>query len=361
MDLRRTFFRTVVVLATLAGAYVLYRLGDLVVVLFLSLIFASTVRPIIGVLQRWKAPRSVAIALVYGAAAAGIVLLIVVAVPPLVQLVMDFAQNDRLTSEVNVALVRTSLMLRRQFEVYVPILSLPPQMQELLDSADETVAEQAIPFAQSTFATVGRTLLAIVLSIYWLVARGTALRQILMLTPKHYRNAVYRIWVDTEDTLGAYLRGQVVLGLIIGAVSYLGLLVLQVPNARALAVLAGLLEFVPFVGPTLAAIPAVLIGLTVSPVSAMLVLVFYVIVQAVESNYLAPTIMGRGLKLHPMIVLLAITAGFYLSGIVGAILALPLAGAAQITVHHLRTIGAVNGQAKDVVASVQPEAQGPKP
>lgn len=343
VDLRRTSYRTLVILVTLGGAYLLYLLRDLVVVLFLSLIFASTVRPIIGWLQRKKAPRSVAIALVYGAAAAGFVLLFVVAVPPLIQLVMDFAQEDRLAGEVNVALVRTSLMLRRQFEVYVPIFSLPPQMQEMLDSADETVAEQALPFAQSTFATVGRILLAIVLSIYWLVARGTALRQILMLTPKLYRNAVYRIWVDTEDTLGAYLRSQVILGLIIGAVSYAGLLVLQVPNARALAVIAGLLEFVPFVGPSLAAIPAVLVGLTVSPVTAILVLLFYVIVQAVEGNYLVPKIMGRGLRLHPMIVLLAITAGFYLAGVVGAILALPLAGAVQITVQHLRAMSAANG------------------
>ncbi len=346
-DLQRAFLITLIVIATLVALYLMYRLDNLLVVLFLSLIFASTVRPIIGVLQRWRVPKAVAILLVYAAVIGGIVLLIIVAVPPLIQLVMGFTQDNELTSEVNTAMIRMSLMLRRQFEVYVPIVSLPPQLQQMLDNADETVAEQAVPLAQNTFATTGKLLLAIVLSIYWLVARGTALRQILTLTPQKYRRPVYGIWVDTEDTLGAYLRGEVILGLIIGAVSYVGLLALQIPNAAALAVLAGLLEFVPFVGPTLAAIPAILLALTASPVKAVLVLIFYVLVQTVEGNYLVPKIMGRGLKLHPMIVLLAITAGYYLSGIVGAVLALPLAGAVQIIIRHLREFQVRDGQDKE--------------
>jgi len=156
---------------------------------------------------------------------------------------------------------------------------------------------------------------------------------------------VYQIWVDTEDTLGTYVRGQLILAGIIGSVCYVGLLVLQVPNARALAVLAGLFEVIPFIGPVLAAIPAVLIGFTVSPVTGLLVLALYVVVQTVEGNYLIPYFMGRGLQLHPMIVLVAITAGFYLNGIVGAMLALPLVSALQITVYHLRNTDPEDGLA----------------
>jgi predicted PurR-regulated permease PerM len=338
MDLRKTFYRTGIVIATIAGAYIIYRLADLVVILFLSIIFASTVRPLKDAMERVRIPSSVAIALIYFVTILAILTLIIVAIPPVVQLAMDMFQENQLASDVNVALIRTTFLLRQQFKVYVPILSLPPQLQELLDSADETITEQAIPFAQVATAVVGKILLAIVLSIYWLVARSTALRQLLRLTSQHYRKTVYQIWMDTEDTLGAYLRGQFLLACIIGTVSYIGLITLQVPNARALAVLAGLFEVIPFIGPVLAAIPAILVGLTVSPITALLVLLLYVLVQSIEGNFLIPHIMGRGLRLHPMIVLLAITAGFYLNGIVGAVLALPLASAVQITVRHLRTM-----------------------
>lgn len=352
-DLRRTFYRTCVVIATLGAGYLLYRLGELVVVLFLSLIFASTVRPLIARLKQWNIPTSVAIALIYGATILGFIFLIVVAVPPVIQLAMEMSQGNQIVSDLNFALLRTSFLLRQQFQLFVPILELPPQLEELLASADEAMAEQAVPFATTAISMGGSILLAIVLSIYWLVARRTALRQILMLTPKSYRSPVYRIWVDTEDSLGRYLRGMFLLAVIIGAVSYVGLLVLRVPNARALAVLAGMFEFIPFVGPVLAAVPAIFLAINVSPVTAVLVLLLYVVIQTVEGNYLVPKIMGRGLQLHPMIVLLAITAGFYLGGVVGAILALPLAGALQIAARHLGEIRAADGEETDETAQAR--------
>ena len=336
VSLRRVFFGTCIVLATLVGAYVLYRLGSLIVILFISLIFASTVRPLSETLQRWRIPGSVSIALVYGAAIIGVVLLLVLALPPVIQLAMQMSQGNQLVSDLNFALIKTSFFINQQFELYVPILQLPQQLKDALSSADEAVAEQAVPFALNAISVTGQIVLAIVLSVYWLVARRSALPKFLMWLPKPYREPVYRVWVDTEDSLGRYLRGQVVLALIIGAVSYVGLLVLQVPNARALAVLAGLFEFIPFVGPVLAAVPAFLMALNVGPVTAILVILFYTLVQFAEGNFLVPQIMGRGLSLHPMIVLLAITAGFTLAGVVGAILALPLAGAAQIAVRNLR-------------------------
>lgn len=335
-DLRLTFYRTCVVLATIGVLYLVWRLSDLVIILFLSIIFASTVRPIIEDLIPRSVPRSVSIGFIYIVTIVAIGALVVIGVPPIVQLAIDMSQEDQLAEEVNIALIRSTFLLRQQFQVYVPVLALPPHLTDFLGSVDETVAERAIPVAQTAFRTVGQILLAIVLSIYWLVARGTALKQLLRLTPSAYRKTVYEIWIDTEDTLGRYLRGQLILALTIGLVSYIGLLILRVPNAKALAVMAGLFEVVPFVGPVLAAIPAVFIGFTEAPAKGLLVLLFYIAVQTLEGNFLIPFVMGRGLRLHPMIVLLAITAGFYLNGIVGAILALPVVSALQITLTHVR-------------------------
>ncbi len=341
MELRATFLRTCVVIATLVGAYSLFRLADLIVVIFVGIIFASTIRPLMALMTRIKIPRALVLILIYGLTIAALILLFVIAVPPVVGLAMDLSQNSRLVNSLNVALVQIGLLLRRQFEVYVPILTLPPRFQAFLSSADETMAQQAWPFAQGAAYTVSQLVLATVISIYWLLSGQTALRQMVRLTGPRYRRTIYRIWTDTEDALGTYVRGQLTLALAIGMAAYIGLWVLQVPNALALAVLAGMFEVVPFVGPVAAVIPAFLMALTVSPVAAGLILLWYMIVQQLEGSFLVPRVMGRGLQLHPLTVLIAIVAGYTLNGIVGAMLALPLASALQITVRHLRTAAAV--------------------
>ena len=163
----------------------------------------------------------------------------------------------------------------------------------------------------------------------------SGLPNLLRATPRQYQPTISHIWIDTEEMLGGYFRGQIILGLAVGTASLVGLLVLRVPNALPLAVIAGLLEFVPFVGPIGAAIPAVLMGLTVSPLVALLVGLLYVVIQQVEGNYLVPRIMSSSVSLHPLIVLIAIFAGFQLNGVVGALLAVPLAGIMQIVLRHL--------------------------
>ena len=116
--------------------------------------------------------------------------------------------------------------------------------------------------------------------------------------------------------LGTYLRGQIILGLADGLMSLAGLRVLRMLNALPLAVIAGLLEFVPFVGPVAAAVPAILTSFTVSPVVALLVALFYLLVQQFEGNYLVLKVMSKQTSLHSLLVLIAIFAGFQLGGII---------------------------------------------
>jgi predicted PurR-regulated permease PerM len=306
------------------------------VALFVGIIVASTFRPLLTLATRAKIPAAIAIFLIYLFATVAIIGLLLFVVPPVITLVFELSRTNELVRELNGALIRIWVILRQQFEVYVPIFTLPPEIQEFLETADETVAEQAWPFARSAAYILSQLVLAIVISVYWLVARGSALRQLVRLTSPQYRRMVYRIWTDTEDILGGFVRGQVLLAFIVGGAALAGLTALQVPNALALAVLAGMFEVVPFIGPVAATVPAALMALTVNPLTAVAVLVWYMVIQQVENNYLVPHIMGRGLRLHPLTVLLAIVAGLTLNGVVGAMLALPLAGALQVTIRHLR-------------------------
>ncbi|KKS14295.1 MAG: hypothetical protein UU67_C0003G0017 [Candidatus Daviesbacteria bacterium GW2011_GWB1_41_5] len=145
---------------------------------------------------------------------------------------------------------------------------------------------------------------------------------------------VQKILRLVEEKLGAWLRGQVVLSLLIGAMTYAGLLILGVEFALPLAILAGLLEVVPVIGPIIAAIPAVLLALTVSPFQAGLVTGLYVAIQQLEGHVVVPQVMRRAVGLNPLLVILAISVGGRLLGIGGALLAVPIAVVIQLVLQE---------------------------
>ena len=355
MQVRNVFVATCVVLATLLAAYLIYQLAELLAVFFVAVIFASTVRPVMEVMRRYRIPSWLAILLIYVAAAASIIAMITLAIPPIVSLTMETFQDSSVMSKINYSLMRTGLAFQRQFEVYIPVMTLPTQFREFTQLADQTMQEQAWPMASNAAYVISQIFVAVVMSIYWLTARQSALQSLLRISPRQYQSAVRRIWIDTEEVLGAYFRGQIILALMIGAASFIGLTLLRVPNAFSLAVVAGLLEFVPLIGPIVAAVPAILIGLTVSPLTALLVAAWYLGVQQVEGNYLIPKVMSRGMSMHPLVVLVAIFAGLQLNGILGALLAVPIAGVLQVLVRHLPTAASESKEKAILVPPSQTE------
>lgn len=138
-----------------------------------------------------------------------------------------------------------------------------------------------------------------------------------------------RIGAKTVDTLGSYIRGTASVALIDAVGIGIGLVILQVPLALPLAVLVFLLSFIPLVGATVAGILAALVALVANgPLSAVLVVGVVILVNQLEGNFLQPVLMGRALRLYPLVILLALTVGTVLAGILGAVLAVPLAAVA---------------------------------
>jgi predicted PurR-regulated permease PerM len=143
--------------------------------------------------------------------------------------------------------------------------------------------------------------------------------------------------------MGAWLRGNITLMVVIGVTVWIGNLILGTPNAFFLGVISGLLELIPTIGPALALIPAVLVALTqgsshfdVSNFSfAIIVLIFYLLVQVLENNFVVPRVMGQELKLHPLVVLIGILVGAASFGVLGALLAAPVIAMAKIVLKYL--------------------------
>ena len=127
-----------------------------------------------------------------------------------------------------------------------------------------------------------------------------------------------------EANLGKWVRVQLFLMFLIGSVSYIGLRLLEIEFCLPLAILAGLLEIVPSVGPTLSAVPAIIAGFTLSPGKGVMVALLYIVIQQIENDIVVPKVMQRGLNFNPLVVLIGLAVGFKLGGIGGMALAVPV-------------------------------------
>jgi predicted PurR-regulated permease PerM len=138
-----------------------------------------------------------------------------------------------------------------------------------------------------------------------------------------------------QRKMGLWLRGQLILCLIIFALTYLGLSILGVKYALILALIAGLTEFIPYLGPFLGGVPAVFLAFTQSPTLAIFVAILYIIVQQIENNFLTPKIMEKAVGLNPIVSIAAIMVGFSIGGVIGALLSIPVATAAVVVIQDL--------------------------
>lgn len=146
---------------------------------------------------------------------------------------------------------------------------------------------------------------------------------------------VRKTLVRIEEKLGAWMRGQLILSLTIGLIYYIGLLALGVPYALPLAILGGMMEVIPVIGPIIAAIPALLISLTISPFLAGVVGLFYFAVQQIENQVIVPQVMKRAVGLNPILVILVVAIGGRLLGVGGALLAVPIAVVVQVVLEQM--------------------------
>lgn len=186
--------------------------------------------------------------------------------------------------------------------------------------------------AQNLFGVVGGLatgLIAFVsvltISFYWIMLRNKPQRGFLTVVPLAYRERVNNTLSAIADRVGGYLRGVILLVLIIGSISYAGLFFLGVDFALVLAVIAGLGELLPNLGPVIAMVPAVLVGFAAGGGGmALKVLILYVIIQQVESNFIAPQILGKQVKLPAILILASLLIWSTLFGVLGAVLAVPL-------------------------------------
>jgi predicted PurR-regulated permease PerM len=321
-----------VALVALAAILALTHALGAVLLLFLAITLSEAIRPLVAQLERIRVPRPVGALLIYLALLAllgGIGLLLF---NPLVTQASDLANR----APTYLAQVQTWIKDAQQ-----ALLANDPLSQALSALAGQALAslQAAVPallqFPFTLVSGVFGVLLSIVLigtiSVFWLMSADKLRDFALDLAPERGRAAGVLLFSDLGRTLGGWVRGTLVAMLLIGAFTALGLALLGVPYALLLGILAGLLEIIPYLGPWISGSVAVLVALVaVDPFKALQVVALFLIVQLAEGNLVQPLVMSWAVRVDPLLVLIAITLGVQVLGLVGALIAVPVAGMAQV-------------------------------
>ena len=321
-----------VVLFVLFIGIIATRIVSVLVLLFLGILLAESIRPIANKLQTWKIPRGVAVMIVYlllALALTGVGLLIV---PPLVVQVRGF---DELTP---ILIERVKAELPRLYETSVELGFDDDQLRDLGTNLTTTMTQLIGTLAAVPFQVLGflfGVVSVLVIGFFWMSATERLNRSVIALLPPKRAEAVRSLAAELSQRAGGWVRGQVILMVFIGTVTFVGLFVLDIPYPVALATWASLMEIIPIIGPFLGAIPAILVALTISPWIALATAILYVIIQQLENNILVPKVMERAVGLHPILVMVGVLAGGVLYGILGIVIAVPLVAAMQVLVMRL--------------------------
>ena len=320
-------------LAVFGAVLLVLRLIDVLILVFVALVIAATLRPMVSALQHRGIPKALALLLIYLGILGVLAGLFVLVIPALVD------QGGALVR--GLPQVYTSLVASLEKNPNEAIRALPQwlptgdQLASQLQAVSGVILTGALGIGMGVLALLAQMLSIVVLSIYLTLDQSRLERFWLSLAPAARRPELLATWREIESRLGGYVRGELLLMTSIGVLASLGYLVIGLPYPLALGVLAGLLEFVPMVGPTLGTIPAILVALSISPQAALLVVVYSIVIQGTENNILVPRLMGRSVGVSPITVILAVFAFSSLLGITGAFLAIPLAAIVQVLMDHL--------------------------
>ena len=315
------------ILATVVGVWLAIQVRSIVLLLVVALVFAGTFNPIVEWLERRGMKRIYALTALFLALLVTTSLLIVFTVPPLLeqlaQIVRDAPHHrDQL------------IVLLQQREFTAPLARAVQNAG--LEQGFARIESGLVGYMPRVFTALGWAVTTLFLAFY-LLADGKRTQGVLYaVVPRDYHMRLARILQNLEAIVGGYMRGQLITSVAIGAFTFVLLTLLHVPNALSLALLAAVVDVIPLIGGLLATAPAVLSALSVSVPAGIVVLVVLGLYQEFENRVLIPRVYEHSLRLAPATIVLALVAGGILQGVIGALLALPIAAGLQMTLQELR-------------------------
>jgi predicted PurR-regulated permease PerM len=317
---------------TIVLLWTVYLVRDALLLIYVAALVAIGFAPIVAAIERrrmagrHRLPRWAAILLIYVTLIGSIVAIGMAVVPPLVMQARDFWEAvPMLMQRGQQWLVDRGLLTQE--------ISVRDAVTQTAGGTDAvgTLVRAITGFVGGIFGL----LTILILAFYFLVDSASLVRTFVRLFPRSERRRVEDACLRVSTKVSAWLGGQLLLAGIIGTTAAIGLWLLGVPYFYVLALIAGIGEMIPVIGPLLAAIPAIAVALSVSPATALFVAVFFLIQQQVENHVLVPKVMERQVGVSAVGVILALLIGGSLLGVIGAILAVPTAAILQVLFEEL--------------------------
>jgi len=300
-----------------------YTLRDLLLVVLTAVVLASAIEPATLRLIRWGLPRVLAVVLIYLVTIATLLTAFYFFVPQLVREATSFL------STLPTYLKTLQLVPGDVLQGGGGTASFTDQLLQF-QNVLKTSASGVLSTASSIFGNVISFVLILVLSFYFAVQERGIDDFLRIVTPMRRHEYILDLWKRAQRKIGRWLQGQLLMSLIVGVLLYIGLALMGVRYALLLAIAAAVLELIPVFGSIIAAIPAVAIAfIDAGTIQALWVIVLYVVVNQIESNIIYPLVVQKVVGVPPLVVILAIIAGYQLAGFLGILIAVPIAAAIQ--------------------------------
>ena len=332
---RRVVWATLVLLSVVLGFWLLFRFNQVIFTLFIAIVIGTVIRPAVAWLHQRGLSQTAGVIVIY-------VLLLLLLTGFLLMLfpliseqsttvvaaMPDYYENlhEWVVNHPNQFLAGFSEFLPASLPDLRPVQQTG---QEMMASAGQ-VAGYVASLAQVIFSAI----IILALAFYWTVDGPRIIQSFLLVVPPSKRESISELISDMESKVGLYLVGQGFLCLSVGILALIAYLLIGLPNAIVLALIAGLLEAIPMIGPLLGAVPAALIALSIAPDKLVWVIVATVVIQQLENTLLVPRIMRRAVGVNPFVTLLALFAFSTMFGLAGALMAIPIAAMIQLALNH---------------------------
>ena len=331
-----------IVVVVAAGVWVLHKLASVVLVLVVAALFAYVIAPLVQLAERpiriagrpRRLSRWAAITVVYVVIAGGVSGGAALLLPSATDQVDDMIARAP-------AYTQSILAWEHGWSRYYQRLRVPIELRKRIDQSLLTADDAAIEYVRgSVMALVGTLsyvpwlVLIPILAFFLLKDAASFRRAVLKALPHHGQLRGHRLFEEVNATLAAYIRAQLLACVLVGTICGVGFAVLGIPYPVLLGVLAGVLEFIPLVGPLLLATVAAIVGALHAPILALWAVGFLGVVRLIEDYVIYPRLIRRGMHLHPLAVIVAILVGAELDGVAGMFLAVPAAAVGSVAFKH---------------------------
>lgn len=305
----------------------LYLIRDIALVLFISIILTVSLSPLISSLESRNIPRGLSIIGVFG--------LFFILLGVFLNSFLDLMIREGANFILRLPSLSTDLV----YTLGLEHLITEDQVNLWFENSYQNIPT-FIQSQTSSFVGLGQNVLDISLHLvtftfitFYMIYDWEKIREFFIsFAPSNNREGFVKVLTRVENKLGAWLRGQFVLMFAIGLITYIGLITMQVKFALPLAIIAGVLEIVPIIGPTIAVIPAVIVGASPESPSwqVFAVILLYIFIQQFEANLIVPKVMNNAVGIHPILVILAVMIGTKIAGPTGAIVSIPVTAICMI-------------------------------